>query len=132
MNFRFLFVLNAILAAAAGVFFMVLPETVLTLFGTEVYVSTLFVARFLGGALLMSGILLWLLKEFGGIQRTLGMTLLGGSVVGFALALIGMTSSGVIRANGWVLLVIYGVFALAYAFLLFAQSQMTGGYKKQV
>ena len=132
MNFRLLFVLNAILAAAAGVFFMILPETALMLFGTEVYVSTLFVTRFLGGVLLMSGILLWLLKEFGGIQRTLGMTLLGGSVVGFALALIGMTSSGVIRANGWVLLVVYGVFALAYAFLLFAQSQMTGGYKKQV
>lgn len=132
MNFRFLFVLNAILSAAAGVFFMILPETALAQFGSEVYVSTLFVGRFFGGALLMSGILLWLLKEFGGIQRSLGMALLGGSVVGFALTLIGMTSSGVIRANGWVLLVIYGVFALAYAFLLFAQPQMTGGYKKQV
>jgi len=45
-----------------------------------------------------------------------------------------MTSSGVIRANGWILLVITVVFSLGYAFLLFLQPQMsnTGNYQKQV
>jgi len=132
MNFRFLFILSAVLSAVAGGLFLIQPETALTLFGTEVYVATLFVGRFLGGALLMTGLMIWFLKEFGGIQRTLGMLMLGGSAGGFGLTLIGMTSAGVIRNNGWVLLVVYGLFALAFAFLLFGQQAASAGYKKQV
>jgi len=57
MNFRFLFILSAVLSAVAGGLFLIQPETALTLFWTEVYVATLFVGRFLGGALLMAGLL---------------------------------------------------------------------------
>jgi hypothetical protein len=60
------------------------------------------------------------------------MLMLGGSAGGFVLTLIGMTSAGVIRTNGWVLLVVYGLFALAFAFLLFGQQAVSAGYKKQV
>jgi len=136
MNYRIMLILNAIVVVLFGGLFLILPQTALDLFGTEVYVSTLLVARFLGGAMLMSGISMWFLKDIFDqkTQKSLGITLLGGSAGGFALSIIGMTSSGVIRTNGWVLLVITVLFSLGYAFLLFLQPQMStnGGYQKQV
>ena len=136
MSYRIMLILNAIVVALFGVFFLILPQTALALFGTEVYVSTLLVARFFGGAMLMSGIFIWFLKDVFDLktQKSLETTMLAGSVGGFILSLIGMTSNGVIRTNGWILLVITVVFSLGYAFLLFLQPQMsnTGGYQKQV
>ncbi len=136
MNYRIMLILNAIVVVLFGGLFLILPQTALDLFGTEVYVSTLLVARFFGGAMLMSGISMWFLKDIFDqkTQKSLGIALLGGSAGGFALSIIGMTSSGVIRTNGWVLLVITVLFSLGYAFLLFLQPQMStnGGYQKQV
>jgi len=136
MNYRVMLILNAIVLAVFGAFFLILPQTALAQFGTEAYVSTLLVARFLGGAMLMSGIFIWFLKDIldQKTQKSLEMAMLAGSVGGFVLTLIGMSSSGVIRANGWILLVITVVFSLGYAFLLFLQPQMSsgGGYHKQV
>ena len=133
MNLRMLFILSSVITAAAGGLFLILPETGLAYFGTEIYVATTFVARLFGGAMIMAGLLAWFLKEFGGIQRTLGMLMLGGSVGGFIMTIIGMTAIGVIRSNAWVLLVVFGVFSLAYAFLLFGQQMAApAGYQKQV
>jgi hypothetical protein len=136
MNYRVMFILNAIVVVLVGILFLILPQTGLSMFGTEVYVSTLLVARFFGGAMLVSGIFLWFLKDVFDqkTQKNLGFTLLGSSVAGFVLSLIGMTTSGVIRTNGWILLVVTVVFSLGYAFLIFLQPQMTGvqSYQKQV
>ena len=137
MSYRIILILNAIVVALFGAFFLILPQTALPLFGiTEGYVSTLLVARFFGGAMLMSGIFIWFLKDAFDqkTQKGLEITMLAGSVGGFVLSLIGMTSSGVIRTNGWILLVITVVFGMGYAFLLFLQPQMSnsGGYQKQV
>ena len=135
MSYRIMLILNAIIVALFGAFFLIMPQTALSQFRSDVYVSTLLMARFFGGAMLMSGIFLWFLKDVDQkTQKNLEIAMLAGSVGGFVLSLIGMASSGVIRANGWILLVITVVFILGYAFLLFLQPQMsgTGGYQKQV
>ena len=136
MSYRIMLIINAIVVVVFGVFLLIVPQTALTQFGTEVYVATLFLARFLGGTLLISGLLLWFLKDVFDqkTQKSIEITLLGGSVGGFVLSLIGMTTSGVVRTNGWILLVISVVFGLGYAFLLFLQPQMSnsGAYQKQV
>jgi len=139
MNYRIMFVINAVALLLAGIFFLILPQTALGLFGTEVYVSTLFVARILGGSLFLAGLFLWFLKEAFDekTQRNLGMVLLGGAVGGFVMTLIGMGALGVIRTNGWVLLVIFGLFTLIYGFLIFLMPQMMSAgsgntYRKQV
>lgn len=124
MSYRIMITLNALVVAVLGGFFLLLPETALTFFGTEIYVATLLLARFFGGALLMSGAFLWFLKDFEGSHRSIGLTLLVGSVGGFILTLIGMEVSGVIRSNAWILLILYGLFALGYAFLVFLQPKM--------
>jgi hypothetical protein len=136
MSYRILFILNAIIVVLLGAFFLIMPQTALSQFGVEVYVSTLLVARFFGGAMVMSGILIWFLKDVFDqkTQKSLGMAMFAGSVGGFVLSLIGTTYSGVIRTNGWILLVVTVVFSMCYAFLLFLmpQTSNTGGYQKQV
>jgi len=37
------------------------------------------------------------------------------------MSVLGMTSIGVFRSNGWLLLVVFGLFALVYGYMLFLQ-----------
>jgi hypothetical protein len=123
MSYRFMFTINAVILAVIGALFMLMPASILTQFGGEVYVITLFVARFLGSAMLMAGLLLWVLKDSATIkmQKNVAYLLLAYSIGGFAMTLLGMTTIGVLRKNGWVLLVVYGLFALVYGYMLFLQ-----------
>lgn len=120
MNYRFMFIINAIGLALFGVIFLVMPEFVLTLFDTETYAATVFVARFLGGAMIMAGVFIWLAKELTDARtgKTMVIVLLISSIVGFILTLIGIVSVNVIRANGWILLVLHILFVLGYGYLL--------------
>ncbi len=122
MNYRLMFIINSVVLAIFGVLFMVMPEFVLTQFKSEVYVATLYVARFMGGAFLMGGLLLWFLLDMPAKkQRIITILLLAYSVAGFVMTVLGMTTVGVLRANGWALLVIFGLFVLIYAYMLFLQ-----------
>ena len=124
MSYRLMFIVNAVVLVIFGVLLMVMPEFVLTQFKSEVYVISSFVTRFMGGALLVSGSLLWFLKDISTkTQKTIGFLLLAYSIGGFALTIMGMVRSsfGIIRANGWVLLVLFGLFALVYGYILFLQ-----------
>jgi MFS family permease len=121
-----MFIVNAVVLAIFGMLFMVMPEFVLTQFKSEVYVATIYVTRFFGAALLMSGLLFWLLLDVPAKkQKIIAFLMLAYSIGGFAMTLAGMTIVGVLRANGWVLLVLFGVFALIYAYMLFLQPKST-------
>jgi hypothetical protein len=122
MSYHLMFIVNAVVLAVFGGVFMVMPDFVLGQFKSEVYVATLYAARFFGGALLMSGLLLWFMQDLPvKKQKVIAFLQLAFSAGGFVLSLLGMTSIGVLRANGWVLLVIFGVFTLIYAYMLFLQ-----------
>lgn len=123
MNYRLMFTINAVVVALFGVGLLILPDFVLSQFNLEVYVSVLYLCRFFGGTMLLLAWFLWMLKDMANakLQRTIAMAMLAYSVAGFVLAIMGMTSIGVLRANGWVLLVIYGLFVLIYGYMLFLQ-----------
>src|SRR5689334_23276487 len=134
---RILFMLNAVVLVVVGAFFLFLPQPALDLFKTETYVSMFLIARFFGGAMLMSGVFIWFLKDLidEATQRNVAISLLAGSVGAFVLVLIGMNS--IMRANAWIPLVVAVLFALGYAFALFIAPRMipAGGppaYRKQV
>jgi len=120
MTYRLMFIVNAIAAAAFGALFLAVPEYVLTLFDTETYAATVFVVRFMGAGLLLAGMFIWLAKDLiePRTERTMVIALLTSSVVGFVLTLFGIVGVNVIRANGWVLLVIHIIFVLGYGYLL--------------
>jgi len=122
MSYRLMFIINAIVLAVFGVVFMIMPQFVLAQFKSEIYIATLYVARFFGGAMFFGGLLLWFLKEVAAkTQKNITFILLAYSIGGFVMTLLGMTTFGVLRANGWVLLVIFGLFTLIYGYILFLQ-----------
>lgn len=123
MNYRIMFSINAIVAAVLGAVLFVMPEFVLTQLESETYVSTQLAVRFLGGVVFLTGLLLWFLKDVAPakMQKTVAFILLAGSVVGFILSLLGISSIHIFRSNGWALLVLYGFFSFAYAYILFLQ-----------
>ena len=122
MSYRLMFIINAIVLAVFGAVFMIMPQFVLAQFKSEIYIATLYVARFFGGAMFFGGLLLWFLKDVAAkTQKNITFILLAYSVGGFVMTLLGMTTFGVLRANGWVLLVIFGLFSLIYGYILFLQ-----------
>ena len=121
-----MFTINAVVLAIFGALFMINPQFVLDQFGaTEQYVQTAFVARLMGSAMLLSSLFLWIVKDSAPVkmQKNIAFLLLAYSIGGFALTIMGMVRSsfGIIRANGWVLLVLFGLFALVYGYILFLQ-----------
>jgi hypothetical protein len=125
MNYRLMFTINAVAVALVGAGLLILPDFILSQFNIEIYVSVIYLCRFFGGTLLLTAWFLWMLKDMANakLQRTIAMTLLGYSVAGFVLAIMGMSreSIGVVRTNGWMMLVLYGLFILIYGYMLFLQ-----------
>jgi len=122
MNYRFMFTINAVVLAVFGAVLMIMPEFILNQFGSEVYVATIYVTRFFGSALLLGGLLLWFLKETPAkTLKIIAFLFLAYSIGGFVLSLLGMTTVGVLRSNGWVLLVIFGLFSLVYGYMIYLQ-----------
>jgi hypothetical protein len=128
MSYKFLFVLNALVALAFGLALLFVPATVLGLFGVaERYVSTLLVARFFGSAMIALGSVLWFAKDAAdmAVQKNMGMALLISAILGLVVTIIGMAGNkAVIRSNGWIAVVVYVLFGLGYAFMLFLKPKM--------
>ena len=121
MSYRLMFMINAIVCAVFGAVFLVAPKSILFFFDmTDAIVATQPIARFFGGALIVTAALLWFLQEGGKeLQKTHAITMMVASIGGFILTIMGMFSDKVIRANGWIPLVVYFLFAVGYAYLVF-------------
>jgi len=113
MNYRIMFIINAIVAVLFGLGFLVVPSMVIKQFGVDDYASTRLVAQFFGTAMLALGLLLWFAKDVteAGTQRGMAIALLVGAVGGLIVTFLGMTSR-VMRSNGWFVMVIYLLFGL--------------------
>ena len=126
MNYRIMFLANALVAVLFGLGFLFFPARVLGLFRTETFVATLLVARYFGTAMLALGLVLWFAKDITeeGIQRGMGIALLVGAAAGLIVTALGtFSSSAVIRANGWLAMVLYVLFGAGYAYLVFLKRE---------
>jgi hypothetical protein len=125
MSYKLLFILNAIVALALGLAFLFVPVMVLDYFGVDKYASSLLLARFFGSAMVALGLVLWFAKDAveGNVHKGIGVGLLVSAVIGVVVNVIGVASS-VIRANGWITIIVYVLFALLYGFMIFLQPRM--------
>lgn len=125
MTYRILFVLNAIVAFLFGVAFLVVSSMVIKQFGVDDYASTRLVAQFFGTAMLALGLVLWFAKDITQetVQRGIGIALLIGAAAGLIVTIIG-TVAGTLRSLSWAAMLIYGIFALGYAYLVFLRPRV--------
>jgi hypothetical protein len=125
MSYKVLFILNALIALVFGLAFLVVPTMALQQFEVDEYASTKLVLQFFGTGLLTIGLLAWFAKNVSdaGIQKGMGIGMLIGSLAGLAMSMVGV-ANGLIRNFSWLPMVIYGVFALGYGFMLFLKPRM--------
>lgn len=124
VSYKIMFVLNAFVALVLGAIFLVIPMSTLTFFGAEQYVVAKILAQFLGAAMVALGLLLWFAKdvEEEKILKGMGYAMFASSLIGLILTVIGVSpASGVIRNYGWLSIIVYVLFALGYAYLLFTK-----------
>lgn len=120
MNYRIIVMINAFIAALLGLGFLVVPGKILDQFGVDEYAATKLISQFFGTAMLGLGILLWFAKDVAevNLQKGMGIALLVGAAAGLVITVIG-TTSGVLRSNWWIAMVVYAILGLAYAYLVF-------------
>lgn len=125
MNYRTLFVINSFVAFLFGVAFLFVPTLAIKQFEVDNYASTKMLAEFFGTAMLALALVLWFAKDVTdqGVLRGMGIALLVGDIAGLVVAVLG-TAGGTLRSNGWLIMVVYGLFALGFAYLVFLRPRM--------
>jgi len=127
MSYKFLFVINALVAVAFGLGFLFKPDVVLPFFGvTEQYAATVWMSRFFGSAMFALGLVLWFAKDADEtVQRGTSWGLLISTLIGLVLTIMAATSSNaVLRKNSWIPIVIYVLFGIGYVFMIFFRPRM--------
>lgn len=120
MNYRILFLINALIAVLLGLAFVAIPNRVLDQFGMDGYAATKLAAQFVGVVVLALGLLLWFAKDVTeqNLQKGMAIALLVSAVAGLFITLVGINAR-VLRSNGWIAMLVSVLFGLAYSYLLF-------------
>jgi hypothetical protein len=125
MNFRIMFLINALILALLGLGFLVVPERILGQFDVDMYAATKLAAQFFGTVLLTLGLLLWFAKDVSeeNLQKGMAIALMVGAAAGLVVTAMGATSN-VLRSNAWIAMLVYLLFGLAYAYLVFMKPRV--------
>jgi hypothetical protein len=120
MKLSNLLVLNAAIAIAYGIGFLLVPGSVLAMYGAAPGPQINLTGQLFAVELIHIGVLAWLIRNVsdGLAQRAVILAGLLANLVGLVVALIG-TLSGVVNSLGWSAVVIYVVLALGYAYFQF-------------
>ena len=122
MKFTYLIIINAIIALAYGISYVVFPVFVLFIYGTTQGPGEVFMARLFGAALIGIGLLLWLARNIADseTQRAINLSMLVFAFIG-AVAALHATLIGVMSAVGWTGFAVFSFLALGYAYFWFAK-----------
>ena len=112
---------KAVVVAVFGIGFVLLTPILLALYGLEANPGTQLMAQLFGAAFIFEGIVLWLSRNVD-LDDVAGRAIVTGVVVsnaiGFIVCLLA-SLSGVWNALGWLPVLLYLVFGLAFAYFLF-------------
>ena len=120
MKLNNLLVLNAVIAIVYGIAFLLIPGSVLAMYGAAPGPQINLTGQFFAVELIHVGVLAWLIRNVsdGLAQRAIIIAGLVANLVGLVVSLIG-TLTGVVSSFGWSAVVIYVVLALGYAYFQF-------------
>ena len=122
MKLSTLFTINAIIAAVFGISFVLIPATMLSIYGITLSPAGVVLARLLGAEFLSYSALTWFaryLKETE-TQRIIILGCLIGFGIGLIVALMGQLT-GVFNLLGWSNIIVYLLFTLGYGYFYFTK-----------
>ncbi len=127
MKLRNLFLVGAVVTLIFAAGLLLAPKTMLGIFGLSVGATVRsnavinLVAQLLGAALIVPGLLGWFAGSMqdSGARRSVAVSLLIFDLVGFGVSFfVGMLPK-VMTAPGWVIVALFLLFTLGYAYFLF-------------
>jgi hypothetical protein len=127
MKLRNLFLVSAVVSLIFAAGLLLAPKTMLGIFGLSVGATVKYnailslVAQLLGAALVVPGLLSWFAggMQDVGARRSVAISLLIFDLVGFGVSFfVGMLPK-VMSAAGWVIVAIFLLFTLGFAYFLF-------------
>lgn len=115
MNLRLLLTINAIVALAHGIGFILLPALLLSFYQIAGNVGAEFMGQLFGAQLLVVAVITWKARDFQSLDATMAVVLanLVADAVGTALSARAVLT-GVSGIMGWLAVAIYGLLAIAY------------------
>jgi len=115
MKLNILMMLNAIVAGAFGIAFVLIPGQVLSWYGVTGDAQLTYVARLFGTALITFALITWMARDAADsdARRAIVMGLAAGDIVGFAIALMAQLG-GVVNSLGWSTVAIYLLLGLGF------------------
>jgi len=110
---------KAIVCIVFGLCLVILPGSLMDLYGASLGEGGIYMTRLLGQAFILLGLLLWLVRstEEAAIRRAFALAVLVGDLIGFVITLQGQFA-GSVNALGWTTVIIYLVFTLAFGYFL--------------
>ena len=125
MNYRNVVTASAVVSIVYGLLVVLAPQQAVSLYSVELTPPGLYVAQLFGSSLLGFGLLNWFARGFqdASVQKAVLTANLVSSALGTIFSLIAQLG-GVPGANalGWSTVVLYLLFALAFAYLRFMKS----------
>lgn len=110
---------KAVIVLVFGIGFVILPETLLSFYGTSVGQGGILMSRLFGQAFILLGILLWFARNTteSTTQRAFVLAVFVGDVIGFIITLMGQLSN-TMNVLGWLNVALYLVLALGFGYFL--------------
>jgi hypothetical protein len=120
MKLKTLLIINAIVLGVSGIFAVLKPAMVCTLYGVDINPEVLMMSQYAGLGSIAVALVAWFSRRIKDSRTLRGilLALLITYAVGMIIS-VQNTISGVI-AFGWPVMVLYSVFAIGYAYFLFS------------
>jgi len=124
MRIRNLFLIHSLIALLYSLGLLLIPQTMLFLYGITSTAGDRLLAQFFGVQLLMSGMATLLARDesASSARNAITMSIMISSAVGLIVS-IGGTMSDTMNALGWSAVVIFGFFAVAFAYFQFIATE---------
>ncbi|HSG43287.1 MAG TPA: hypothetical protein VLA72_09040 [Anaerolineales bacterium] len=124
MKLSTLMIIKAVIVIFFGIGFILMPTTVMSLFGLTLNPGGALITQLYGASFILLGILMWSARNASGSEAALRAIVLAafiGDTIGFIVALIAQLA-GVANALGWLTVVLYLFLAMGFGYFQFSKS----------
>jgi len=120
MKLSTLLVITAVVTLIFGILFVLVPTTVLSIYGVTQGRAEALMSQYFGSSLIFAGLVAWLMRKVTepNAQRAVVIGFLITTILGLIISLIG-TLSETMSSVGWTAVIIYLLLAIGFASIQF-------------